>query len=114
MTRSRTSGSARSVGPSGAPALRTLAVIVLTMLAGYSLALPAIAQGPVLPVTSPENSEATEPPVMLVADELEYDQENQLIIARGNVEIVQGVNWSSPGQRKARNGTRNGRPSRLY
>ncbi len=29
-------------------------------------------------------------PVMLVADELEYDQENDLIIARGNVEVIQG------------------------
>lgn len=37
-----------------------------------------------------QQAPAADEPVMLVADELEYDQENNIIIARGNVEVIQG------------------------
>jgi LPS-assembly protein len=45
-----------------------------------------------LPFNSPSLAQGIEEekPVTLVADELEYDDENQLIIARGNVEVIQG------------------------
>ena len=59
------------------------------------------------------------PPVMLVADELEYDQDNQIISARGNVEVVQNgeivladeITGLSSGKSRRRRGQYRHRPA---
>lgn len=75
-----------------APLWLSIARPILAMIAlvGVLAAMVSWQPGPAQGQTPASGAQGDAAPVMLVADELEYDQENQLIIARGNVEVIQG------------------------
>lgn len=67
------------------PRLLGLGVLGLTMAAALAAALPAEAQAPT-PAASKDSQ-----PVLLSADEVTYDEQQELVTARGNVELSQGA-----------------------
>ena len=66
-------------GPSGLRSALATAVIALSIAAAGSA------------VQAQEEPAVEDPPVLLTADEVTYDESLDLIIARGNVELVQGT-----------------------
>lgn len=68
------------------PAKRGLqpGILGLTVAAALALALPADAQAPA------PGAGNDSPPVLLSADQLTYDEQQELVTARGNVELSQG------------------------
>ena len=59
-------------------------------LAGALAVAASLLVAPALAQSLSSSVGTSDEPITLVADELEYDREDQLIIARGNVEVLQG------------------------